>query len=147
MKRQPVVQADDRRRKLAAIHAAATKLGMDTADKSPGSVYRVMLQAQGGVLSAADLDEAGRRRVLAYLLKRLNPNGQSTRVVPPQQELMQRLWAQLGTLGVIADASPAALVKFIKRMHGVDNIGWLSVPQISKTIEAIKAIAARHAAR
>lgn len=34
----------DRRRHIAAIHAAAAKLGMDTADKNPASDYRAMLQ-------------------------------------------------------------------------------------------------------
>ena len=60
-------------RQLAAIHAAAAKLGMDTADRSPTSTYRTVLQRQGGKLSAADLDQAGRKRVLAYLLRLSNP--------------------------------------------------------------------------
>lgn len=145
--RQPVDAATDRRRKLAAIHAAATKLGMDTSDKSPGSVYRTMLHAQAGVTSAADLTEAGRRRVLAYLLQRLNPGANPPARGLTQRQLLERMWAELGKMGAINDASTEALAAFIKRQHGVDNIGWLGAPQLSKTIEAIKAMAARHAAR
>jgi len=52
---------DLRKRELAAIHIARQQLGMDEA------TYRDMLWAVARVRSAADLDWAGRRRVLDHL--------------------------------------------------------------------------------
>jgi phage gp16-like protein len=62
-----LTDADTRRRELAKIHIAAKQLGMDPADKDPASEYRCMLWAIGRVHSAADLDHAGRQRVLDHL--------------------------------------------------------------------------------
>jgi phage gp16-like protein len=52
---------DLRKRELAAIHIARGQLGMDEA------TYRDMLWAVARVRSAADLDWAGRKRVLDHL--------------------------------------------------------------------------------
>jgi len=47
-----------RTRDLAAIHAAAAKLGLDAAAKDPGSAYRTILRLQGGgQASAADMTD------------------------------------------------------------------------------------------
>lgn len=137
--------ADKRRRDLAAIHAAAAKLGMDTADRNPGSEYRTMLQAQGGATSAADLTADGRRRVLAYLQRLHNPAGRPKRT-ESQQEHIERRWRQLGEAGAINDASPESLARFVKRLAGVDNLRWITAMQGAKIIEALKAMQARHAA-
>ncbi|HEX9636908.1 MAG TPA: phage protein GemA/Gp16 family protein [Acidobacteriota bacterium] len=51
----------DRQNDLAAIHAAQRDLGMDDA------VYRELLLRASGHASAADLDDAGRAKVLAEL--------------------------------------------------------------------------------
>ena len=135
--------ADKRRRDLAAIHAAAAKAGMDTADRNPGSEYRTMLQAQGGATSAADLTADGRRRVLAYLQRLANPNGRPPRS-ESQQENIERRWRHLGQAGAIADASPESLARFVKRLAGVDNLRWITAMQGAKIIEALKAMQARH---
>lgn len=145
-RRQPPAKpaADDRRRELAAIHAAATKLGMDTADRNPASTYRTMLQAQAGVTSAADLDQAGRRRVRTYLMRLANPTP-DTAPGARQQALIQRLWQQLGQAGALDDPTPAGLAAFIRRMHGVDSARWLTAIQGGTIIEALKAWKDRHA--
>lgn len=52
---------DLRKRELAAIHIARQQLGLDEA------TYRDMLWTVGRVRSAADLDWAGRKRVLDHL--------------------------------------------------------------------------------
>ena len=135
--------ADKRRRDLAAIHAAAAKAGMDTADRNPASEYRTMLQAQGGATSAADLSADGRRRVLAYLQRLVNPGTKPARV-GSMQENIERRWRQLGECGAIADASPESLSRFVHRMAGVDNLRWVTAMQGAKIIEALKAMQARH---
>ena len=52
---------DRRRSELAKIHVGSKQLFDDDDD------YRGMLQAVAGVRSAADLDEAGRRKVIEHL--------------------------------------------------------------------------------
>src|SRR4051794_22321687 len=58
---------DPRKAELAKIHIAAEQLGMDTHDKDENSEYRSMLWTVGRVRSAANLDAAGRARVLDHL--------------------------------------------------------------------------------
>lgn len=139
---EPAVSGDDRRRQLAAIHAAAAKLGMDTSDRSPSSEYRSMLAAQGGVVSAADLDEAGRRRVLRHLLR-------STGTKPPrdgwQAEKMRRLWSELGQAGKLADPSERGLNAFVKSQTGMASPRFLPSRDANRVIEALKAWLARPA--
>ena len=52
-----------RQRDLAKIHIAKKQLGLDD------DTYRAMLERVAGVGSAADLDAAGRRKVLTHLRK------------------------------------------------------------------------------
>lgn len=53
--------SDNQRRKdLAMIHLAKKELGLDD------DLYRLVLKQNCGVESAADLDEAGRRRLLSF---------------------------------------------------------------------------------
>lgn len=129
----------ERRRKIAAIHAAAAKLGMDTADKNPGSEYRKMLQSIGGETSAADLSADGLRKVLRHLMR--------AQGLPEQPRgpagLIARLWRELHAAGAIDDPSDAAQVTFVKRMTGVEHAKWLDGRQANIVIEALKAMRAR----
>lgn len=136
-------QAADRRRKLAAIHAAAAKLGLDTADKSPGSAYRTILQAQGGVTSAADLDADGRRKVLAYLLRQANPTGTPAPKGGWQLAKIEALWRELGATGALRDPSPTGLADFVQARQGVSSPLWLNTQQANHVVEALKAWKAR----
>lgn len=56
-----------RNRDLAAIHATAKQLGIDTHDQNPESEYRSMLWTLGRVRSSKDLDFTGLQRVKAHL--------------------------------------------------------------------------------
>lgn len=127
--------AAKRRRDLAAIHASAAKLGMDTADKEPTSDYRSMLLTVGGAASAADLTTDGRRKVLAHLQKCL---GQPASPRRTQVDVMQHLWDELRGQGALLNGE-AELQAFVKRMTGVDDARWLSSTQASVVIEALKA--------
>ncbi len=150
-KRHAGSQADARRRDLAAIHAAAATLGMDTADRDPSTPYRTVVRVQGreDVTSAAELTAAGRRRVLAYLLEQGRLAGRGAppprpRTVPASQlDVIRGLWAQLGTAGALRDPSAEGLTAFVKRTTGVDAPRWLTAAQGSRVIEALKAWLAR----
>lgn len=137
-------QDADRRRELAAIHATAAQLGLDTSDRDPGCAYRLLLQAQAGVSSAADADAAGRRRVLAYLRRQA---GQAApREVPRdgwQAEKMRTLWARLGAAGALTDPSEQGLLAFTQALTGVAALRWLDTRQGNRVIEALKAWCAR----
>lgn len=74
--------APPRNRDLAAIHAMATKLGMDTADQNQQSEYRAMLFTVGGPTaerdgkrSASHLDHVGRARVREHLQRLVDARG------------------------------------------------------------------------
>lgn len=125
-----------RRRDLAAIHAAAAKLGLDTVDKSPHSTYRAMLQSIGGAASAADLTADGRRRVLIHLLKAQGV--QIHTATGGHAGRIERLWQQLHAAGATADGSEAALHAFVGRMTGVSHPKWLDSRQGNVVIEAMK---------
>lgn len=122
------VYATDRRRELAAIHAAAASLGMDTADKSPDSVYRTVLRTQAGVSSAADLDAEGRRKVRAYLQRQLR-NAQ-----PGQAGKIDSLWRRLGTAGALRDPTPAGL-QALCRAHAGEIV---MVPKAAQALRAMR---------
>lgn len=143
---RPRAHAADRRRDLAAIHAAAAQLGLDTTDASVSSAYRLILKAQAGVTSAADADAAGRRRVLAYL--RRQARGTQS---PPrdgwQAEKMRTLWTRLAAAGVLHDPSEQGLRAFVASLTGVAALRWLDTRQGNRVIEALKAWCARTAAR
>lgn len=138
--RQRTAPADQRRRDLAAIHAAAAKLGLDTADKSPGSTYRTIVATAGaeGTCSAAGLSPAGRRRVLVYLLRQANPESNAH---PDgwQAGKITRLWAELAAMGALDDPTPRGLGRFLAATAGVEALRFLTAASGSRVIEALKA--------
>ncbi len=84
---------------LAMLHVAKAQLGLDD------DTYRDVLQAQGGVLSARELDEAGFERVLGHFtscgfvvtgrrFQRAPTNG--THPTPKQLALIRAQWTRLG---------------------------------------------------
>lgn len=142
--RRTLSAADDRRRTLAAIHAAASQLGLDTADKDPGSPYRTILQVQGGgKVSAADMTDAERKRVLAYLLRQANPGKVLAHKDGWQVAKIEALWGELGAASQLRDPSPAGLQAFIMGRFKVKAARWLTAVQASQVIEALKAWKAR----
>ncbi|MDO9093375.1 MAG: regulatory protein GemA [Rubrivivax sp.] len=137
----------DRRRSIAAIHAAASNLGLDTADKNPGSPYRTILRVQGGgKVSSSDMSDAERKRVLAYLLRQSNRGKVAVHKDGWQVAKIEALWADLGTAGALRDPTPAGLQAFIFSRFKVNAARWLTAVQASQVIEALKAWKARGAA-
>lgn len=128
-----------RRRELAAIHAMAAQLGMDTADRSPGSEYRMLLQQLGGKPSAADLAPEARRKVIRHLSALV---AKPARSMSPRQ-FIELLWKQLGDAGKLDEPGPGGLSKFLHGQHGVHLPSALTGAQAARTIEALKAWKAR----
>lgn len=130
----------DRNREIGAIHAAASSLGMDTADPNPRSDYRSMLNAHGGATSAAALDAAGRRRVLAHLRSCAPKDGWHAGKI-------RRLWSDLDKAGALDDPSEAGLMRFVARFSQVSALRFLPSRDANKVVEGLKAWLARAKAK
>ena len=122
---------------LAKIHMAKKAIGMTDDD------YRALLARVGKVGSAADLDIAGRVRVLREF-ERLGwkpaPTGQPKPKLcrEPQARKIRALWLALYGAGVVRNPDESALLTYVCRQEKVDRLEWLSVAAASKVIEALK---------
>ncbi|MGJ4748482.1 regulatory protein GemA, partial [Leptospira sp. SA-E8] len=122
-------------RELGAIHMGAKSLGWSDDD------YRFHLRQQTGMRSAADLDAAGRRKMLAHLAAcGFTPKAAPSRPFD-QVAKIQWLWRKLKTAGVLRDGSEIALLSFIDRTTGlvISDVRFLPPQEASKVIEALKA--------
>lgn len=128
---------DQRKRDLAQIHIAKAQLGLDE------DTYRAMLFAIGRVASAADLDQAGRHRVLEHLRSRGFRPAAHKPLRDPRQRKILALWLGLRDAGVLQVADDAALAHWIERQTGVARLEWLDTAQAQACIEALKAWLAR----
>lgn len=120
---------DLRRRDLAVIHLAAKQLGLDD------ETYRAMLWTVARVRSAADLDFAGRAKVLTHMQGR---GARIGRRDPPLVRKMRACWLALRDAGLLRDASERALNAFVHRAVGVDAPRFCSSAQAHQVIEALK---------
>lgn len=128
---------DERRRCTISIHASAHKLGMDTADKSPHSDYRAMLQSIGGTASTKTMDLGGLRRVQKHLLQTLNAKSQKPKD-GWHAEKMRQLWAELANLGALRDPSEEGLRLFVQKQTGLAALRFLSSGEGNRVVEALK---------
>lgn len=127
---------DQRRRELGHIHQGRTALGWTEDD------YRFHLVEITGVASSADLDAAGRAKVLAHMAK-LGFKPKSASFKPfGQPEKIKWLWKKLNEAGGLRDGSPAALVAFVGRTIGTDvsDVKFLPTAEASTVIEALKSM-------
>lgn len=131
MGRQP---ADRRQRELAIIHIAVSELGID--DDS----YRQILYQVGKVDSSADLDAAGRSKLI-HRLRQLGWKPKTRQKVTarqPQDRKIRALWLDLAKRGIVRDRSENALATYVKRQTGVERLEWLDGRQAERVIEALK---------
>ena len=139
-----------RRALLARLHIAQKELGLDE------ETYRSALKTIAGASSARDLPDEAIERVLAEFRRRGWRPGKardasnarrSRRWRPPARYAHQRkvwaLWGELKRRGVWRDPNPASLVKFVRRLTGVDDPDWLTPDRSNKVIEALKDIGHR----
>lgn len=129
----------ERRRYIAAIHASAAKLGMDTADKNPQSDYRSMLAAVGGATSTTDMDDAALKRVVRHLQQTLNPGRQVKPADGWHAEKMRRVWAELAALGALRDATDHGLNAFVFKTTQKAAPRFLTSVEGNRVVEALKA--------
>lgn len=130
---------DIRKRELAQIHVAKSQLGLDD------DTYRAMLWTVARVKSAADLDWAGRKKVIDHLKAKGFKIKRGKKVVETrplasddQSKMIRACWLELHDYGYVENPSESALAAFVKRMTGVDALQWLKPTQASKVIEELK---------
>lgn len=122
-----------RKRELGLIHQAKAALHWSDDD------YRYHLLQQTGHASAADLDAAGRRKMIEHLAS----CGWAPRIPFKsfgQPEKIRWLWRKLAEAGAVHDASNHALLAFVGRTTGtgVADVRFLPPAQASTVIEALK---------
>lgn len=126
----------DRKQLIQLIHVAKSKLALDE------ETYRAMLLRIGGKNSSAELSVPKLVLVLEYLKNSgFTVNSKkSTRLESgdPQSRMIRGLWLQLANMGVVRNASEAALAAFVERMTKVAALQWLSTAQASHMIEHLK---------
>lgn len=138
-----------RAKQIAAIHVLARKrLRLDE------STYRDLLERVAGVRSAADLDAAGRARVLAEL-RRLTGEGarQMRNAVPAPgapAHVREEISAMVGKVGAIlaeSGRSWAYAHGLARRMFKVQRVEWLHGDQLHRLIAALEIDQRRRGAR
>lgn len=130
--RAGVDQAKLRNRELAQIHIARADLHLDDGE------YRQILRDVTGKASSAELDAAGRARLIAHF-KRC---GWAPKHKPfTQVEKIEWFWSQLTKAGALNDPTPAGLLAFVAstRKLTVSHLKFLPVRDASAVIEALKA--------
>jgi phage gp16-like protein len=125
-----------RKRDLGHIHQGKAALQWSDDD------YRFHLRSLTGKTSSAELDRAGRRKVLDHMAacgfkpkaKAFKPFDQAAKI--------QWLWKQIDKAKGLRDASAEALLAFVGRTtgSGVSDLKFLPVRDASKVIEALKAM-------
>lgn len=154
-----IADHDARRRELAAIHIAKKDLALDE------ETYRAMLWTIGRVHSSADLNSEGRHQVLDHLRSRgfkgsqkyaqrtakvCRDAGPRPRVPADRQAQIGKIEALLAAAGrpwaYIESAAPGRQ-SMVRRICGVDRIGFATPEQLGKLIAALSYDAQRRAAR
>lgn len=133
------VNADvQRKRELGHIHQGRAALRWSDDD------YRFHLRNLTGKTSSAELDAAGRRKVLDHMATLGYAPKASTFKTFDQAAKIKWLWKKIGEHGGLRDSSPAALLAFIGRTtttgRGYSDVKFVPTLEASKVIEALKAM-------
>lgn len=126
-----------RRNDLAAIHVLKTQAGM-TEDE-----YREMLNATTGKRSAAELNDAQRRRVFYYFSRlgvKSTARSKLDRVGGNRRRLLAKIDAQLAAAG----RDRRYLDGMVKRIAKVDALEFCDEQALSRLIAALAIDAKRH---
>lgn len=141
---------DHRRRELAQIHIAKAQLGLDD------SAYRDMLWTLGRVRSSADLDYAGRQRVLEHLKKcgfqprppkPERPKDPAWAWVNNAAEDRKSTLRKIAVMLKAADRDKAYADAIAKRMFGVDLVEFCPSDQLRRVVAALEFDRRRREAR
>lgn len=144
---KPKTAPDIRKRELAQIHVAKSQLGLDD------DTYRAMLWTVARVKSAADLDWAGRKKVIDHLKAKgfkIKSPSKPAKAAPsrpmaqdPEAKKIRALWIFLHELGAVHNPSEEALSSYVKRIAKVDALQWINGYQAETLIESMKKWAMR----
>lgn len=124
---------------LAKIHVAKKQLQMSNDD------YLAMLWTQGRVRSSADLDHAGRRKVLDYLASIGFKPAASTQTKRPARPmptadklpLVRRIRAQLISLGRLPDSYADGIAKQMLGDDAPQFFEWCHASDLHKITQAL----------
>ena len=123
---------DSRKRELAQIHIARSDLHLQEDE------YRQLLRDVTGKASSADLDAAGRAKLIAHF-KRC---GWASKHKPfTQAEKIEWFWRKLTEAGALNNPTPAGLLAYIASTRHLDisHVRFLPVKDASAVIESLKA--------
>ncbi len=131
---------DTRRTDLARIHVLKAALGWDD------DLYRDVMGSVCGARSAADLDGAGRARLLAHLQackaraegKPVPAARPARKPLSPHAKKLWSLWMQAADAGLVKSRTMAALNAWVERQTGVARIEWLKPAQEDLAVESLK---------
>ena len=134
---------DDRKKLIAAFHAASAKAGLDE------EARRDLLEVETGKRSSKDCSDAQLRKVLA----RLNGASTSAPFKPSKRADVRKIhaqWGELKRLNTLTNPTKAGLRAFCGRMAGVAGAAatdpeFLAADQARKVNEALKAMILRQA--
>lgn len=140
---------------LGKIHIGATALGLIRGADKDG--YYTMLWSIARVKSAAELDHAGRRRVLEHLRAagwddpgdrayRARAGQRRAAAVKPQAQKIRSLWLALAEAGHLQNASESGLRAYVQKQsaiydpnrHGYSAPELLPSPVAQRVIEHLK---------
>jgi len=130
----------ERKRLIRLIHVAKTQLGLSDDE------YRAVLEGATGKNSCADMEGMEVKRAYDAMVRlgfKPGPAKNAAKSKSPQLAKMRAMWIELHGLGMVKDRSDAGLLKFCKRLTGVDRLEWLTPAQASKAIEGLKAMRQR----
>ena len=134
---------------LAKLHIARKELGLADED------YRAVLARTTGKSSAAGMTIAEMETALAEFARLGWKAAPAARPADPARPRTTRaadhpsarkaraLWISLWQLGVVRNASEAALEAFARRQLGVERMQWADQAKCYRLIEALKAMATR----
>ena len=131
----------------AKIHIAVKDVGLTDQQ------YRDLLREHFRVESSKRLNSRQVGELLDILQRKgwqpARATGKSGRPMArdPRSRKIRALWLTLRDLGALRNPSEEALVKYVKRLTGVDALQWLAPEQHSMVIESLKAWVAREKAR
>lgn len=130
----------NRSRELARIHILAAELGLDRAS------YEAILWTVARVESAAALDEAGRRKVVAHLVRLRGesprPEGTAPRTLS-ERPLLRKIGAQLSDAG----RSWAYAAALAGRITHKERLEFCSDAELGKIVAALAIDQKRRRAR
>ncbi len=123
-------QSDNRRRQLAAIHAAKRDLGLDD------ETYRAAIWAICRAKSSADLDEPARRRLLDHFRSLGWKSKRKSRPRPSQdrEALVGKVRAMLHGMDLPDEYADG----MSKKMFHVERYEWCNPDQLHRLVAALE---------